>query len=61
VTGATGAGPIDAAISRNGRFLYTLNAGSDGISAFRIAADGSLEPLGEITGLPDGATGLVVR
>jgi 6-phosphogluconolactonase (cycloisomerase 2 family) len=61
VTGTTGAGPIDATISHNGRFLYTLNAGADGISAFRIGADGSLTHLGDITGLPDGATGLVAR
>lgn len=58
VTGNTLAGPIDAEISRNGRFLYTLDAGADALSMFRVAADGSLSHLGDLTGLPDGATGL---
>jgi len=58
-TGATAATPLDAGISRNGRFLYTLDAGGQAISAFRIASDGSLTHLGDIPGLPAGATGLV--
>lgn len=41
-------------------FLYSLNSGTGMISAFRIQADGSLAPLGEIDGLPAdaGAQGL---
>ncbi len=59
VTGTTAATPLDAGISRNGRFLYTLDAGGHAISAFRIGSDGSLTHLGDIPGVPAGATGLV--
>ncbi len=59
-TGATGAGsrPIDAAFDVAGRFLYTLNAGNGSISAFAVRADGSLEALPGVAGLPAGAVGL---
>lgn len=62
-TGETGDGssPIDMALSRDGRFLYTLNAGTGTISAFHARADGGLVPLGETTGLPAGSNGLAAR
>ena len=42
-TGNTGTTPIDAAVSRNSQFLYTLTAGSHEISAFSVRQnDGSL-------------------
>lgn len=37
---------IDIAVTRNGRFLYALNAGSGTIGMFRIKSDGSLVDLG---------------
>jgi 6-phosphogluconolactonase (cycloisomerase 2 family) len=40
--------------SRDGRFAYTANAGSGSISGFRIAQDGSLQPIS-----PDGRTGVI--
>jgi 6-phosphogluconolactonase (cycloisomerase 2 family) len=60
ITGVTGAGtsPIDAALSRNGRFLYTINTGSDDISVFAVGADGSLTALDGIGGLPASSVGL---
>jgi 6-phosphogluconolactonase len=60
-TGVTGAGssPLDAALSRASRFLYTLNGGTNDIAGFRVRADGSLEPIGALGGLPAGAAGLV--
>ena len=61
VTASTGAGPIDADVSRNGRYLYTLNSGSGSVGAYRIEADGSLIALGESSGLPAGANGLVAH
>jgi 6-phosphogluconolactonase (cycloisomerase 2 family) len=61
VTASTGAGPIDADVSRNGRYLYTLNSGSGSVGAYRIEADGSLIALGESGGLPAGANGLVAH
>jgi len=42
-TGVTSPGPVDEAMSANGRFLYTLNARSGAISIFAVRADGSLE------------------
>jgi 6-phosphogluconolactonase (cycloisomerase 2 family) len=60
-TADTGAGsmPIDAALSEGSRFLYVLEAGSNAISGFRVHADGSLTPAGEVGGLAAGAAGLV--
>jgi 6-phosphogluconolactonase len=57
-TGLTGAGPIDAALSRGSRFLYTLDSGAQQISAFAVNADGSLDGLGALGGLPAAAVGL---
>jgi 6-phosphogluconolactonase len=58
----SGSAPVDVSVSRDGRFLYTVNAGKGALDAFRIdPASGHLTPLGEIGGLPvsDGAMGLV--
>src|SRR5262249_41423313 len=63
-TGVTGAGssPIDMALSRDGRFLYTLNSGSGTIAAFSsVRANGSLSPLRSLSGLPAGSNGLAAR
>jgi len=57
VTGATGAGPIDMALTTDNRFLYSLDSGAQQISGFAVNADGSLTPLGA-TGLPGSASGL---
>lgn len=63
VAGDPGAGarPIDLVITPDGRYLHSLNGGIESIASFAIAADGSLEYLGEQAGLPDGANGLAVR
>ena len=62
-TAETGDGstPIDLALTDNGRFLYSLNSGSNTIGAFRVHADGSLVPLPFVDGLPAGANGLAAR
>ena len=61
VTGVTGPGPVDMALSVNSRFLYVLNSGDGTISAFGVNHDGSLSSLPGIAGIPSGATGLAVR
>jgi 6-phosphogluconolactonase len=61
VTGQTGSGPIDAALSRDSQFLYTLNSRDGSISAFRIGHDGSLTPVPGVNGLPTGMNGLAAR
>jgi 6-phosphogluconolactonase (cycloisomerase 2 family) len=45
--------PCWVAITGNGRFAYTANAGSGSISGYAIAADGSLTLI-----TPDGRTGV---
>lgn len=61
-SGEPGAGtnPLDMDLSADGRFLYTLNIGTNTISAFRVRIDGSLTLLGAIPGVP-GANGLAAR
>ena len=63
VTGVTGQGsaPIDMALSQNGRYLYTLNSGTQTIGLFRVRMDGSLKDIGQVQGLPSGANGLAAR
>jgi 6-phosphogluconolactonase len=61
VTGVTGPGPIDMALSVNSHFLYALNSGDGTISAFRVNHDGSLSSLPGLDGIPSGANGLAAR
>lgn len=61
VTGVTGAGPIDLALSTGDRYLYSLDSGSGMISAFRVKANGGLAVLPGVSGIPAGANGLAAR
>ncbi len=63
INGNTGAGskPIDMALSRGSRFLYSLNSGNGTISGFRVNANGSLSPVPALSGIPAGANGLVAQ
>lgn len=62
VSASLGAGshPLDETVSGDGQFLYDLTDGAHLISAFRIAADGSLAPAGTIA-VPAGAAGIAAR
>ncbi|WP_428262353.1 lactonase family protein [Haliangium sp.] len=63
IAGHTGHAPVDLALSPDGRFLYTLNAGDGTISMFAVNPfTGALSPLGDIGGLPaeDGIVGMAV-
>jgi 6-phosphogluconolactonase (cycloisomerase 2 family) len=62
-TADTGDGsmPIDMTITDSGRYLYSLNSGTNTIGAFRVHSDGSLTPLPFTGGLPTGANGLAAR
>lgn len=59
--------PADVDISNDGRFLYVLHPdekgqGSPGINVFRINREnGSLTPVGDVSGLPTSIDGLVAR
>ncbi len=61
IAATTGAGPIDAALSNNSKFLYVLNSGSHSIGAFSVDNDGTLSHIQNISGLPNGATGLAAK
>jgi 6-phosphogluconolactonase len=61
VTGITGPGPIDLAMSRDSLYLYSLNSGNGSISAFRVNANGSLDPLPDTSGIPAGSNGLAAQ
>jgi 6-phosphogluconolactonase len=58
---SAGAHVIDEAISNNGRFLYVLADQTGQIYSYRINADGSLNALGAVGGLPAGNGGLVAE
>lgn len=61
-TGETGEGssPIDAIISSDGATLYVLSGGSNTVTAFHIAADGSLTNLGDVS-VPAGSVGITAN
>ena len=63
VTAATGpgSGPIDMALSDNGRFLYVLNSGHHTVGIFSVKADGSLWPIGTSLVQAAAANGLAAR
>jgi 6-phosphogluconolactonase (cycloisomerase 2 family) len=48
----------DEALSRDGRFLYALHADSRRVFGWEVAADGALQPIGAVDGLPPTAAGL---
>jgi 6-phosphogluconolactonase (cycloisomerase 2 family) len=62
-TGAMAANsrPLDLGFSQNGRYLYILTPGSASVSAFRVAADGSLAALPSVGGILNSAVGLAAR
>jgi hypothetical protein len=59
-TAVTGDGshPVDLAQSRDGRFLYCLANGNGTLNAFQVRANGSLEPVMAVSGIPTSAAGL---
>jgi 6-phosphogluconolactonase (cycloisomerase 2 family) len=61
-TGETGDGssPIDAIISSDGETLYVLSGGTNTVTAFHIAADGSLTNLGHVS-VPAGSVGVTAN
>lgn len=56
-----GSRPIDAAVSRNGRYVYALGAGSHAIHALRLNNDGTLTQLEQEGDLLAGTVGLAAR
>ena len=62
-TGNTGkdTGPLDMALSNDGRNLYTLNGRSDTIGVFKVKDKGGLASLNSHIDVPAAANGLAVR
>lgn len=60
-TGGTLSGPIDLAISRDGRFLYVIASFVRSLRSYRIEEDGSLTPLQVIEDLPLTVQGIVAH
>jgi 6-phosphogluconolactonase len=57
-----GTGPLDAAFSTNGRFLYVLNSGTHEIAVFRVRKrNGSLRAIQVVPGLPATANGMAAH
>jgi 6-phosphogluconolactonase (cycloisomerase 2 family) len=64
LTASTGDGssPLDIAMDRFSRHLYSINPGNGTISAFSVAANGALQPLQTVSaGLPPEAYGLAAQ
>jgi 6-phosphogluconolactonase (cycloisomerase 2 family) len=61
IAATTQAGPIDADLSNNSKYLYVLNAGAHSIGAYEVANNGSLTSVQNVPGLPVGTNGLAAR
>lgn len=59
VAATTGGAPIDITFSGNEFYLYTINGTSHSISEFKKGGNTSLKSIGQVTGLPANAVGLV--
>ncbi|QBQ99027.1 3-carboxymuconate cyclase [Paraburkholderia pallida] len=59
-TAAAVSTPLDLALSANSKFLY-VRQGGGAVSGFSVSPDGSLNPIGAVTGLPPGAQGIAAR
>jgi hypothetical protein len=51
-------GVRDEALSRDGRFLYAIDADAQRVFGWSVAADGRLELVGEFEGVPATVAGL---
>jgi 6-phosphogluconolactonase (cycloisomerase 2 family) len=58
VVAGTGTGPIDMAASPGGRYLYAQAGGAGTVDEFAVNSDGSLAPIGSVTGLGAGFEGI---
>jgi 6-phosphogluconolactonase (cycloisomerase 2 family) len=59
VEATTSAGPTEIVLSNNETYLYVINSISHSISEYKKNPNMSLRSIGEISGLPANAAGLV--
>jgi len=60
VTGP-GTAPIDFALSNDSHFLFVRLGTKGSVAGFRLESDGSLTPIGTVSGVPAGAQGVAAR
>jgi 6-phosphogluconolactonase (cycloisomerase 2 family) len=53
---ATGAGTVDATVTRDGHFLYVQTGAAGAVDEYRVGAGGALTAIGSVT-VPDGVGG----
>ena len=58
IVASTDKGSIDMAASPDGRYLYAQAGGAGAIDEFAVNTDGSLVPIGSVTGLGSGIEGI---
>ena len=58
IVATTPAGPIDMAVSSRGNFLYAQTGTAGTVEEYHVERDGTLTPLGSVTGLPPGMEGI---
>jgi 6-phosphogluconolactonase len=61
ITGVTGGGPTDMALSNNSKFLYAVTPRTGIIAAFSVGANGGLTAISGANGIPASAVGLATR
>ena len=54
-TNPSGSINLEIVISSDGKYLYTLDSGTDTVSIFAVNQDGTLNSLGDAGGLSDNA------
>jgi hypothetical protein len=59
VTATSGDTPIDLVVTQRGDTLQVLNGGSRSISTFKVLHNGQLQPVSELSGLPETVSGLL--
>jgi 6-phosphogluconolactonase (cycloisomerase 2 family) len=58
IAATTEAGPVDAAVTGNSKFLYVLNGAGRSIQAYRVRNNGGLNFVQTVSDLPAGTNGL---
>jgi len=61
ITATTGKTPGDITLSINSKYVYNLNSTSHSITLFSVHEDGSLDSIGTVDGLPEGAVGIAAK
>ena len=61
ITAITDAVPTDMALSRDSKYLFAVTTGSGSISAYKVNNNGGLTSIGDVSGIPMSAVGLIAK